>query len=1084
MKMIKKSWALILLSIISSLFILSPGLKASAAGVIHQFGGADPFGGAKYSLQNGKIITTIRMDTKGGTQKLTFSNSGPQPLVYTSDAQIFCKSQSQITPAGPATITLAAKPSGQTISGKLNVYYISSSDSFCNGGDSGNVSINNLDAGSGGGGGGGSSHPATITFSGTPYHLVDPAYNLYGLNAKRGGDCYGGSVIIVNSDGSQGTIYQNLTWTDNPAGSSLSALEPALVKDGFTDSHIANLTQGCMFKDGFDPSSSATGSITNGVLSATIINKDPAASTDTSACVFKTNDGALDKALSWILCPVISGLSTSADSINGFVEGQLNFDVNQNLSGSVQKSWTVFREITSAALVIVMLIIVFSQAVGGGPLDAYTIRKLLPRLAAAIILMQVSWYLCIWLIGLANAAGQGLADLMAVPFGGTGALDLPSLLHRLNPVWAALIGATSTAGAIIAIFFSGLLLSFGWPILVLSIILVLLAVVVALATLLFRNALIILLVMLSPLAFLAYVLPGTDRYWKIWKDNFIKLLVFFPLVIAIIYGGRIFAWTVGNAGGAGPLDLIIVLVGFFGPYFFLPKSFRWGGSLLAMASKGVNEAWPVKKGREVAGKELMAAQRRKQNELVDKYYQSLVRVPGNKKPGTGTRIKAGLRRGLVRTTGGHPIPTKRATRVMMQEAGKWKQDEIDLAEGKINNDYKEFQKGDPSHGKKAVRDKHYDPTGKNALQNRAFFTWGYNTKSFMEMGKKDWRTGEGRYDDMFKTQGWIDFLHGNGNAYGDFSSRLGTSVPYRLPLGGGPKAADYLPGGKRYDILGYEHEVEQNEDGTVKLDESGQPIYTLDGNGKTVPNIYYNPALKQIADAGGTRAEHLASLAADSERFTKLIDQAEDPAAVVAQRPELFAELKDISNELEKEQVKSVGKASLRAFIDKESTTLAGRNILQRLTGAAEVPIDAMFGAGYIHASVAPRRSDAEEIGVVAPAAAATAVTQAPEAGRPAQQAAAPPLATPAPAAATRATQAAEAPTATAGVQVDLGPAAAHFENLARASEAMNEAAYHMRRTADTQERAVRRMQDFQPGQQINVEHREQDENNGGNQNT
>ncbi|HVO86169.1 MAG TPA: hypothetical protein VMT23_00355, partial [Candidatus Binatia bacterium] len=595
---------------------------------------------------------------------------------------------------------------------------------------------------------------------------------------------------------------------------------------------------------------------------------------DSSACSFN-NGSALDVGLQWILCPVIKGLSASADAIDKYVEGQLNFSTKDNLGQSVKNAWSIFKDLASSLVVILLLVMVFAQAIGGNFLDPYMVKKMLPKLIIAVIAMQISWYICVWFIELANAAGQGIAQIMAAPFGGTASLELPALLKRLSEVWLLITGGAVT-GAVVAapvliitgVVGAGTLLSFGWPILVLIILTIVIAVIVALATLLVRNALIILLVMLSPLAFLAWVLPGTQNYWKMWKDNFTRVLVFFPLVMAMIYAGRIFAWTAGNLGAAGPLDLIMVLVGFFGPYFFLPKAFKWGGPLLSAASNGINNAWPVKKGREVANRELLAAQKRKQHELVDKYYSSAEPITEDgQRASRRDRLRAALKRGVVRTAAGQPIPTARSTWSMMQESGKWKQDEIGLLEGKMNNEYKEYQKRfGVMKAKEMIRDKYYDPTGKKAFQNRAFFTWAYDTKSFMEMGEPRWRTGGGKYGDMFKTQGWIDFMHGNPQAYGDFSSRLGGSVPYRLPLGGGPKMEDYMPGGKRYNILNNTDEIDE---------ETGEVVRNSDGTAK--PNKHYNPKLKEIIDAGGGRAEQAAELMADTERFMKTIDQAEDP---------------------------------------------------------------------------------------------------------------------------------------------------------------------------------------------------------------
>jgi hypothetical protein len=281
----------------------------------------------------------------------------------------------------------------------------------------------------------------------------------------------------------------------------------------------------------------------------------------------------------------------------------------------------------------------------------------------------------------------------------------------------------------------------------------------------------------------------------------------------------------------------------------------------------------------------------------------------------------------------------------------------------MNTAYKEYQKRglSVSDAKKKVRDNFYVPdrgdgkkidgssfTEKEALQNRAFFTWLYDNKSFMEAGQRNWRTNGGKFHDMFKTQGWIDFLHGNGPAYGDFSGRLGAFVPYRMPLGGGPAPEDYYPGGKKYKVLDQEYEMK--EDGSVKKDAHGNPVR----------NSLYDPTLKRVIDqntekdsngnvtSANEEAQRVADLAADSERFAKMIDQAEDPADIPAKRPEHFEELAYITKQLSEEGVHSVGRDALQAFIDKESQTSAGRYVIQRLSGAAEPHIDAMLGEGYV----------------------------------------------------------------------------------------------------------------------------------------
>jgi hypothetical protein len=475
-----------------------------------------------------------------------------------------------------------------------------------------------------------------------------------------------------------------------------------------------------------------------------------------------TNSSCVDEqSLSWLICPVINGLSKSADKISSFVSDQLNFNVNENLSGSVKKAWTVFRSLTSVILVIVMLIMVFSQAFGGGPFDAYTVRKLLPKLVAAVILMQISWELCVYLIRLSNDAGQGIGQLMAAPFGGPNALELGSLIQRLNQAGAVIIGVGTTAGVIGALVVGGALLAFGWPILVLAITLVFFALIVALATLLFRNALIVLLVISSPLAFLAFVLPGTDRYWKIWKDNFVKLLVFFPLVIAIIYAGRIFAWTAGNLGSAGAFDLIMVLAGFFGPYFFLPKTFKWGGSLLAVASKGINEAWPVKRGQEFTQKGLMGRQQRKVNEFakdLDPTRDGYVRKTGGKHFGLIPKFEGNLAKtALWNARAGRVIPTKRGLASAIQRGEQWNTEEDAIAAALVKRKQDKAAGEDPNNPKgNPTYTYKLDDAGKVKAELSDNATARGKAALFTSIGSSDLRESGMAVERALKTSSWVE----------------------------------------------------------------------------------------------------------------------------------------------------------------------------------------------------------------------------------------------------------------------------------------------------------------------------------------
>ncbi len=330
-----------------------------------------------------------------------------------------------------------------------------------------------------------------------------------------------------------------------------------------------------------------------------------------------TNDACYQSGweLSWLACPVITAAQKAANTIYGFVEGQLKFRVPSDLGGnkcpdgsskiqcnSVHKTWDEFRILVSALVVILMLVMVISQAIGSGPFDAYTIKKMLPRLVIGVILIQLSWPIFSWVVNTVDDLGVGLADLIYQPFGGAKALDLNTIMGPFT---------NSVAGGTSVVLFNwvgiGALAVFGVvaPFIVLGMILtVLVAIFVGFLTLLFRKILIILALIFVPVALIAWMMPndGLRKYWKLWWDNFIKALMMFPLIIALIAGGRIFA-KIGSGQGGDFVGFFIVLVGFFGPLFILPKTFKWGGTLMQTVGNGLTKAQErtLKKPKEFLG---------------------------------------------------------------------------------------------------------------------------------------------------------------------------------------------------------------------------------------------------------------------------------------------------------------------------------------------------------------------------------------------------------------------------------------------------------------------------------------------------
>lgn len=212
-------------------------------------------------------------------------------------------------------------------------------------------------------------------------------------------------------------------------------------------------------------------------------------------------------------------------------------------------------------------------------LDAYTLRKIAPRLFLAVIGVNLSIYLCIAAIDITTVVGHGLGQLIRGPFDVAGVLDSPkidqgagNIAFGASAVLLILVAVPALKGGALATMFFLLLPVF---VLILSI----------LITLVLRQALIVLLTLISPVAIVLSVLPGTEKYFKQWWDLFIKTLVVYPIIAALFAISDVLtaiSFAASNQGGntTGAVDVISGVMFAFMPLVMIPFAFRFAGGAL------------------------------------------------------------------------------------------------------------------------------------------------------------------------------------------------------------------------------------------------------------------------------------------------------------------------------------------------------------------------------------------------------------------------------------------------------------------------------------------------------------------------
>lgn len=336
-------------------------------------------------------------------------------------------------------------------------------------------------------------------------------------------------------------------------------------------------------------------------LSSTAANQITPPATDAENLANLKCQASIFNPLTWLVCPMIAAANKAVNVFDGQISCLLQVDLNDVFGSSANNSknnpyaaacnpsgdasangksssdayyaaWNTFRTFALALMVIAGLVMVISQAAGFELLDAYTVRKVLPRLLIAGIGITLSWQIMQFLIEITNAVGFGIRDIIYFPFKSFGSTTI-------SGTGTSLIAAAFVGGGFAFLGLAGLA-TFALT--------ALLGVLVAFITLVLRKLIIIFLLMLAPLAIACYILPNTQKFWKMWWDTLSKALLVFPIIAAMIAVGHVFAVTSYGSGNGGPTSQIIAFIAYFLPYFMIPTAVKMSGGAVGAIAGMVN----------------------------------------------------------------------------------------------------------------------------------------------------------------------------------------------------------------------------------------------------------------------------------------------------------------------------------------------------------------------------------------------------------------------------------------------------------------------------------------------------------------
>jgi hypothetical protein len=283
--------------------------------------------------------------------------------------------------------------------------------------------------------------------------------------------------------------------------------------------------------------------------------------------------------LGFVLCPIQEALIDVVKQLNEWLIELLDINTNSLNNQDLRDASQSLLNIANAFYAIIFLIIIFANGLSIG-LDSYALKKMVPRLVAAIILSQFAFFITGAFIELGNVLGATISAFF---------------LQLSSAAAAGTAGGAAAAATLTATAVAGALVVF---VAITMIIIIIISILIVLAVLAIRLAGLYVLVLVAPLAFAAKVLPNTEKLFKTWSTNLVKLVMMYPIIMAITSGSAFIGTVMTSSSNAATIQIIGALVPFIG-FLMVPKAFKWSGGLMA-ATGGKLASWGAKQGKSAA----------------------------------------------------------------------------------------------------------------------------------------------------------------------------------------------------------------------------------------------------------------------------------------------------------------------------------------------------------------------------------------------------------------------------------------------------------------------------------------------------
>ena len=306
---------------------------------------------------------------------------------------------------------------------------------------------------------------------------------------------------------------------------------------------------------------------------------EPAQETSSATC--KDSLGSLG----WLVCPTTGKISEAVDFLYDKIEDVLVINPVEAKDGSpIYEIWKYFQGVTNIVFIIFLLVVVWSQITGLG-INNYGVKKALPKLIIAAILVNLSFYICSIAVDASNIFGDSLRGLFESIAESTTVGDGATAMTgvQMSEMYQGMAGGAAVAiGGTMVAFETGAI----WMLIPL-VLGALVSVVIGLITIAMRQAVVTLLVMVAPLAMVAYILPNTEQWFKKWRQLLFQMLIFYPAFSLLFGASSVAGWAIIVSSDSGFAKLMGVAVQVF-PLFFSWSLMKMSGTVLGTINSKLN----------------------------------------------------------------------------------------------------------------------------------------------------------------------------------------------------------------------------------------------------------------------------------------------------------------------------------------------------------------------------------------------------------------------------------------------------------------------------------------------------------------